>query len=66
MVILVGCIIPDDQIDWYDNVMLLGWYTFYIIFLAFNESIMNKLAPHDETVRTFSPCASASICCCVR
>jgi len=48
VVILVGCIIPDDQIDWYDNVMLLTWYTLYIIFLAFNESIMNKLAPHDE------------------
>lgn len=48
VIILVVCILPDDQIDWYDNVMLLLWYTCYIVFLAFNQQIMDKLAPHDD------------------
>jgi len=48
VVILIGCIIPDDEVNWYDNVLLLLWYISYVVFLAFNEAFMAKYFPDDE------------------
>lgn len=48
VLILVGCIVFDEEVNWYDNVMLLVWYISYVIFLAFNEAFMAKYFPDDQ------------------
>lgn len=49
VVILVICILPDDQVDWWDNVMLLVWYSAYIAFLSYNAELMGYFAPQEQS-----------------
>ena len=33
----------DEKIDWYEAVLILGWYGIYAVTLAFNNKIVQKL-----------------------
>ena len=46
VILLCALLAADDQANLVDSIILLLWYSLYILFLAFNETIMNKLAPY--------------------
>lgn len=50
-VIILICVIKvggDDDISTVDSIVLLVWYTFYILYMAINETMIQKFCPHEE------------------
>jgi Ca2+/Na+ antiporter len=47
VILLCALIASDNEANLIDSIILLLWYSMYILFMAFNEQIMDKVAPRD-------------------
>jgi len=48
VVLLCTCLAIDDKANLVDTIILLIWYALYILFMAFNEQIMDKFFPQED------------------
>lgn len=48
VVILCVCLAVDNEANLIDTIILLIWYALYILFMAFNQEIMDKVAPQTD------------------
>lgn len=49
VILLCVLLAMDDEANLVDTIILLIWYCLYILFLAYNETMMNLLFPEKET-----------------